>query len=401
MQRSAMILAALFATLAAGPAAAQTTPILVDRSFDARGNVASETLPFYSGETSYAKTFRYDTLNRLILTTDPDATTRSVIYNIDRRTAAPTGSGQIPVTRVTEVDELSRQRIAVADASGRPIELTRYLDATPAVESRRYDRLGNLLGLTDPGGSVWSYTYDFRGLRLSAADPDLGAWSYVYDAAGRLSTQTDARSLTTVLGYDALNRVLTKTAPRPDAQVEVTTNTYDEVRAGFFNVGSLTSAAKTLAGLAVASQTFDRDGEGNLAREQWTVDGSTYTATTGFAPMGEVLWRTYPDGDSVGSAGTPFTYDAAGRLFAVPGVVSSTTYAADGQTASISYPNGVSTAFTYRATRRWLDRLLTPPTRTARSKSSTTRTTPPRASPRSLRAARPRAGPTRSTRSTG
>jgi YD repeat-containing protein len=42
-----------------GPAA---PVILVDRGFDARGNRASETHPFYAGATSYATLFRYDGL---------------------------------------------------------------------------------------------------------------------------------------------------------------------------------------------------------------------------------------------------------------------------------------------------------------------------------------------------
>ena len=90
------------------------------------------------------------------------------------------------------------------------------------------------------------------------------------------------------------------------------------------------------------------------SRERWLVDGVTHTATTGFAPAGETLWRTYPDGDSVGSAQNPFVYDAQARLYSVPGVVTSTLYAADGQTTNIAYPNGVDTTFLYDAERRWL-----------------------------------------------
>jgi YD repeat-containing protein len=249
-----------------GPAVG--TPIRVDTAFDNRGNRASETHPYYAGATAYTTSYRYDALDRLILTTLPDAETRSVLYDIDRRTAAPASSGQVPVGRIVTTDELGRQSVVVSNAQEQPVELTRFLGATPVVESRRYDLAGRLLGLTDPGGSLWSYTYDLRGLRLTASDPDLGAWSYVHDLAGRLSTQTDARSLQTVLTYDALSRVLTRTSTRPDAQVEVTTNTYDQVRATYFNIGHLTSSAKTLAGANVASQAFDRDGEWNLAREQ-------------------------------------------------------------------------------------------------------------------------------------
>jgi hypothetical protein len=39
----------------------------------------------------------------------------------------------------------------------------------------------------------------------------------------------------------------------------------------------------------------------------------------------------------------------------VPGLVTDTQYEADGQTSSISYANGVSTAFAYSPERRWLN----------------------------------------------
>ena len=43
----------------------------------------------------------------------------------------------------------------------------------------------------------------------------------------------------------------------------------------------------------------------------------------------------------------------------IPGVITSQTYEADGQTKRIVYANGVSTEFTYNASRRWLSRIIT------------------------------------------
>ena len=57
--------------------------------------------------------------------------------------------------------------------------------------------------------------------------------------------------------------------------------------------------------------------------------------------------------------GSPFTYDAFGRLYSVPDVVTSTTYEADGQTRLISYANAVGTSFTYDPERRWLSTIHT------------------------------------------
>jgi hypothetical protein len=40
-------------------------------------------------------------------------------------------------------------------------------------------------------------------------------------------------------------------------------------------------------------------------------------------------------------------------------MVRSTAYEADGQTAEIAYPNGVTTSFLHDPHRRWLDRITT------------------------------------------
>jgi YD repeat-containing protein len=62
---------------------------------------------------------------------------------------------------------------------------------------------------------------------------------------------------------------------------------------------------------------------------------------------------------NVGTSGAPWTWTANGQLASIPGMISSIAYAADGQTQSIDYANGVTTGFTYNADRRWLRRINT------------------------------------------
>jgi YD repeat-containing protein len=216
-----------------------------------------------------------------------------------------------------------------------------------------------LLGLTDPGGSEWAYTYDMRGSRLTAADPDLGL-SYTYDVAGRLASQRDARNLVTTLLYDPLNRVYSKNTVRPNGNSDNVVSVYDQARSGFYNKGQLTTSARIVAGVYTGIKTFDYDGEGRLTKEVFTVDGTAYNPLWSVhAPGGEILYRVFPDLDQVGSSTTPFTYDAYGRPYSVPDVVTSTTYEADGQTLLIGYANGVGTGFNYNPQRRWLNAILT------------------------------------------
>jgi len=72
-----------------------------------------------------------------------------------------------------------------------------------------------------------------------------------------------------------------------------------------------------------------------------------------------VLWQSYPDGDSAGSPANPIAYDAAGRLKAVPGLVSSILYDARGRQTNVIRANAASTLYGYSAQRGWLTALTT------------------------------------------
>jgi hypothetical protein len=71
-----------------------------------------------------------------------------------------------------------------------------------------------------------------------------------------------------------------------------------------------------------------------------------------------VLYRLYPDGDQVGSAASPWAYDAAGRLSSIPGHITSLAYNARGQVTVAVYANGVATTNTYNDARGWDYELL-------------------------------------------
>lgn len=132
--------------------------IIVERAFDARGNKQRETFPYYAGESAYNTAFRYDGMNRTILQTNPDGTTKSFAYNVDPRDT-PIFGNAIPLESALTIDELGRPTTIVTDAYGRQVESTRVLlgpPVTSVVEQRRHDPLGRLLGVRDPGGSQWA-----------------------------------------------------------------------------------------------------------------------------------------------------------------------------------------------------------------------------------------------------
>ncbi|WP_374568162.1 RHS repeat domain-containing protein, partial [Nitratireductor sp. ZSWI3] len=118
------------------------------------------------------------------------------------------------------------------------------------------------------GGAQWSYSYDLVGNRLTVSDPDLGNWSYKYDGANRLVEQRDARGTVTTMRYDQLGRLLERQVTSPSvANPILLSNTYDEARTGYYNVGQLTTSETP----GVVVHRIDWRASGNEAKRVTTV----------------------------------------------------------------------------------------------------------------------------------
>ncbi|MDQ0473929.1 RHS repeat-associated core domain-containing protein [Labrys wisconsinensis] len=335
--------------LAQGPDTTRVITTLTD--YTARGSVARVSRPFYSGDTAQYTSTAYDALDRPVVVTNPDGSAASVAYGASSLTAL---SGFLTVTAT---DELGRRSIVHTDAFGRTVRQTRFLGTSEVNRSMVYDAMGRLTQLTDPAGNQWINTFDNMGRRTQVQDPDLGTWTYAYDGAGNLTRQTDAKGQQVAFLYDPLNRVRSKIAhaelPVNDPGRDTTTYAYDEARTGFFNVGKMTTSTN-----AAATLTADYDVLGREVKKTLVVDGQSYITTTAYDTGSRVLWRGLPDGTTVGTASSPMTYDPAGRLVSVPGLVTGTTYDAAGQPLVTSYASGVVSTATYDPTRGWLSTLV-------------------------------------------
>ncbi|MEZ4454316.1 MAG: RHS repeat-associated core domain-containing protein, partial [Nannocystaceae bacterium] len=130
--------------------------------------------------------------------------------------------------------------------------------------------------------------------------------------------------------------------------------TYDEVREGYSNIGKLTTMTDE-----AGSETFDHDVGGNVVKNVRTIDGESYTFEHGFDPGGRKLWTTYPDGDTLGTPGSPLVYDGAGRLSSIPGYVEAALYDADGRLIRLDNANGTVTTRQHSQERGWLTAIST------------------------------------------
>jgi RHS repeat-associated protein len=291
-----------------------------DIAYNARGGVASETTPYYDGSEAVQTTSHtYDSLDRV---------TRSVFLdNADVEKTYGTWSE-------TAYDEHGDPTTSQFDAYGRKKRTEQLFGIVTTYE---HDPLGRMTGMTDDIGITWSWIFDSLGRNTTRNDPDAGSWSFEYDDAGRLIQQTDAKAQQTDFTYDAAGRLATKV----NAAGTVTI-THSEQRAGYFNLGRLTSVnmpGKTL--------TMDYDAAGRPVKQERGLDGFLYTAYRRYDSAGRLRGITYPDTDAIGTSEVPIEYDRAGRLFSIPNILTAVEYDGAGRPTSQTAANGLVTTKTY------------------------------------------------------
>ena len=322
--------------------------------FHARGEKQSQSMPYYADQSASAQftTFTYDALNRLTLTTLPDAATITSTYS----------GGGYAFSTITVRDELGRDTRTHNDGHGRTVQIERFtgnsgqVGGTPNRMTMVHDPLDRITTITDEPGNTWTYTYDSLSRRLTANDPNHGLWTFTYDAAGRMTEQLDANGAKTTFQYDARDR-LTRRDHFPSGSSTATAwhvNTYDQARTGYFNTGQQTGSNGPWG-----STEHDYDANGNRVRRAWSLNATSYSITHGHDAGGYLFKKVYSDGDSVGSDTSQWTYDEAQRLITIPGHVTSFTYNARGQVTQAVYANGVTTTNTYNDQRGWLTRVQT------------------------------------------
>ncbi len=136
--------------------------------------------------------YRYDELNRLIETTEPEWK-----------------QGKAKTTQ------------ALYDGNSNVVEERRLNEPASQIRRNEYDPLNRLRKKTDATGASWVFEYDAVGNKTQAVDPRLDATSFEYDARNRMlrstvflnRVTTPNRQLVTQYAYDAVGNRLQETLP--------------------------------------------------------------------------------------------------------------------------------------------------------------------------------------------
>ncbi len=281
-------------------------------TYDAKGN--RKTMLDARGNTT---TFTYDDANRLTRTTFADATHTDTVY-----------------------DSLGR-KVSETDQAG----LTTLFG---------YDPAGNLVSVTDAVGEVTSFGYDEQGNKITQTDALTRTTEWAYDNGGRVIRRTLPLGQDEIFTYDRNGNRLTRTDFNGDATAFVYDNTD---RLTTINYPDTTSVTMTYTDTGQRQTVTDSRGVTTYGYDE------RERLTSIAYPNGQVISYSY---DAAGnrtsvttlSGTTDSSFDALNRLETVTDPnsgVTTYTYDPNGNRATITYPNGVASTYTYDTLNRLTD----------------------------------------------
>ena len=300
------------------PNSASTDSVNVTTTFtyDAAGNVLSQTVPVSAiGPVSLTTTYTYDLLGRgqsETVSGDATAPATRTLYAYDELGAKVSVTQQACATAepCTSWTSLSRTSTTL-DALGnqvREVEVTLAADGSLSetlTTTYAPDLVGDVLSVTEPGGSTTTASYDAVGRQASSTSDGLTT-NHRYDGLGR-ETQSvqpggNGSTLTTDRVFDADGNLIQKTeTDTADGSVAVTYDTFDALGR---------AATTTDATGLLTTRTYDR-----LGRLTRLVSGSS-TTDTAYDRGGHALSRVGPYVGPTVPAGTltvSRTFDPLGR----------------------------------------------------------------------------------------
>ena len=232
------------------------------------------------------------------------------------------------------------------DALGRAVRLHHYptgtATGTPETISYGYDRVGNLVQVTDAVGNVTTYTYDVAGRRTGTDDPDTGESTTEYNAAGDVLSATDGRGQKVSFAYDWLGRTTERWAGDVGAGSQLASFSYDSLAKGF-----PTSATRYEGGaqyvVAISGYTTDYQPTGqtwSIPLAEGALAGTYSMSTTYNQHTGSLASISYPAAHGLPAETVTYGYDALNYPTTVTGLqtyVASTGYTELGQLAQRVY----------------------------------------------------------------
>jgi len=290
--------------------------VFVERSFDDRGRLRTESLPRVGGP-ALVRAYSYDALDRVALVLDPDASTHHITSYAPWTVIDETHFGApSPANRVERTERAS-------DGLGRIVRVANHPDAaglsSPHAVTARYDAADRLYQLLDPIASdpslcaslemgprcatqdhVTEIFWDSFGRRVRIDDPDSGVWRFEYDDEGRLLSRTQndgsSNSRAELRSYDPLGRLASTRFVPSGAGVSDASFVYgnDDSSPDFARLVGVIGASPE-----GTTHLYGYDAAGRRSRVLQRTAGLEFDSAFEYDELDRVRRRTYPDGEAI------------------------------------------------------------------------------------------------------
>ena len=265
-----------------------------DTRYNAIGLVEKTSLPYIRGTSDANKiwnTHNYDLYGRVVSEQGP-YTDLSYIYSAGS-TIATDNLRQVSTIKTTDA---AGRIISASDLGGQIQYDYTYVTLDGQITLRTT--------ATTNGHTTTTWT-DSRGNRIRLQDPDAGINTYEYNAYGEIVRQVDARGDTLKITYDNIGRIIQRQYIDCSGVTKNMQYYYDYQNNQNKGLGKLHQV--TMNDTIIELITYD-----NLSRPALHtrfIDGTDYTESYSYNAYGQLATLTYPSGFA-----TDFTYTGKGYL---------------------------------------------------------------------------------------
>lgn len=307
-----------------------------------------------SNPLQQTSTFEYDANDNLIRYVEPSGLVRAFKFDANNNLSAVVNARSKQFTYA--YDAMNRV-IQETDFAGHTVQINRNATedivriATPAglTRSYSYDQQGQVIGISQ-SDSTLQLAHDYHGRVAAIRDERGGSWTSTYDPLGRPVQQADAGNGQRSVSYDAVGN-LVSVVDRMGRRSSVVHDAANRPTEFDFADGSVMFSYDAVGRLL---QATDANGEFTA----WTYDAANHV-TSETTTAGTVRYEYNAAGqlqliDPGSTTPIQYTYDSGARLHAISQGGDDFVYAYDdlSRPASITRPNGVTTAFSYDDTNR-------------------------------------------------
>lgn len=333
-------------------------------TYDEKGNVTSVTL---TGNGTLKTSMTYDAMNNLTSVTDPKNYTTTYTYDASGNL---TGISQPEGVTTSIARDYRGLATSVTNAMGvrTNMEYNTYgnltkttLPALNLTNTAAYDGASRVTSVTDALGRTTSYSYDKNDNLLSETDAANHTTGYQYDQNDNLTKITNAKGGVTTMTYDNATDWLTSVSFAGSTK-HYSYNDDGTLSAYTKPDGTTLSYSYDNLGRITSDGMYSYSYDNKLRLSSIAGGGKTlsfsydaFNRITGTSCSGNSNSYSYDkNGNCLSVNGTSYGYDKLNRLTSVNfnNKTITYTYRKDSQLSKVTYPNGMTTTFTYDAVGR-------------------------------------------------